>query len=396
MKNLRMKLGMILMILAIGVASTACGEKENEPVMHREPSKEASEDKPVEKKEKEYIIQELNLVEETLTAISADEGKPVRYSFNLGTKFLDKYGNSYSSIHFTPGQVITLGEVNDRSILTSVKMSDDVWSSEEVENYSIDTNRGVFSIGEMNYRITSKSMVFSGDAQLAMDAIGEGNKLQVIGKDKDILSVVVTTGTGTITLVNTGVFQDSLVCIGNRIITRITGDMSIPVPEGTYSITVANKGYGGSKEYTVSRGQETMVDLNELKGSGPKMCRLTLDSDVAGVIVTLDGQQITVGEEMQVTYGIHKLSVEAEGYDTWSKTLVVNSESATIELDMEETESKETNTNTTVTPPTNNNSTNSSASDKTDTDSSSKKDDITQKDVDYLTTLSNMLGKLLD
>ena len=154
-------------------------------------------------------------------------------------------------------------------------------------------------------------MAFSQDASISLDMIGTDDTLQVIGKDKEVWSVIVTTGHGYIQLQNSSIFVDSMICIGNRIFTKITGDMLLEVPEGTYAITVANKGYGGTGTYTVARGETTLVDLDQLKGSGPKVCQLTVTSEVAGASVYIDGQQITVGQAVPVTYGSHTLKVVA-------------------------------------------------------------------------------------
>ena len=42
------------------------------------------------------------------------------------------------------------------------------------------------------------------------------------------------------------------------------------MPEGVYTVAVANKGYGGSTEVEIRRGQTTVLDLEKLKGEGPK------------------------------------------------------------------------------------------------------------------------------
>ena len=76
------------------------------------------------------------------------------------------------------------------------------------------------------------------------------------------------------------------------------------------------------------------------------MCRLKFETEVAGAAVYIDGRQITVGEEIEVAYGAHTLKVVAEGYDDWQKTLIVNSESATIALDLAETEETEASSET--------------------------------------------------
>ena len=393
-------------------------KKEPEPVTYRGPSPKQEKEE-TEEKETEYIVEVINMEEETITAFSTESGRPVRYRYNLGTKFLDKYGDRCSAVHFTSGQVVKLGERNEKSILQSVQLSDTVWNYDNVENYSIDQERGVFTIGKSNYRITNQVKVYSNNQQISFQDIGKDDILYVVGRDKDIISVVVTTGHGYIQLANSALFQDSMICIGNKIFTTITGDMRIEVPEGSYNITVANNGYGGTAQYEVIRNETTIVDLDLLKGEGPKICKLKFESDIVGATVYIDGKVVPVGEEIDVTYGAHQLTVIAEGYDKWQKTLVVNSSSATIALDLEESDTANNtdettdntdNTNTTnstnsnnASNTTNNSNTNSAGnrtvrnSSNTKNNNTSKTDtDLSDTEVDYLTTISKLLGSMLD
>ncbi len=420
MKNMWKKSGILLCLLVFLCALGACGKEEsNEPFTYRAPAaKQEEETADTEEKTQDFVIEQMDMVGETMTLYSPDSDRQVRYAYTLGTRFMDKYGDSYSSIHFTPGQVVQLGDITAASALSSVKMSDQVWNQKDVTNYKIDMEKGIFTIGQTQYRITSNTMAFSQDAGITLDTIGTDDTLQVIGKDKEVWSVIVTTGHGYIQLQNSSTFVDSMICIGNQIFTRITGDMLLEVPEGTYAITVANKGYGGTGTYTVARGETTTVDLDQLKGSGPKVCQLTVTSDVAGASVYIDGQQITVGQAVPVTYGSHTLKVVAEGYDDWQKTLIVNSESATISLDLEESDSatgdtqseedtetssdigksstssgsSSSNSSSKSTGSTSKSSSSKSSSSKTSDSSSSS----SLTDTDYLTTISKMLSTLLD
>ena len=187
----------------------------------------------------DYIIEQIDMMGETMTLYSPKTERQVRYGYTLSTRFMDAYGDSYSSIHFTPGQVVRLGEISASSTLSTVQMSDEVWNQKDITNYEIDIAKGIFTIGQTAYRITPDTMAFSQDAQISLDAIGAEDTLQVIGKDKDVWSVIVTTGHGYIQLQNSDTFVDSMICIGNRIFTKVTGDMCLEVPEGTYAITVA-------------------------------------------------------------------------------------------------------------------------------------------------------------
>ncbi len=422
---------MLLLLLCV---MNACGKQEkNEPFTYRAPAaKQEQETADTEETTPDYIIEQIDMMGETMTLYSPKTERQVRYGYTLSTRFMDAYGDSYSSIHFTPGQVVRLGEISASSTLSTVQMSDEVWNQKDITNYEIDIAKGIFTIGQTAYRITPDTMAFSQDSQISLDAIGAEDTLQVIGKDKDVWSVIVTTGHGYIQLQNSDTFVDSMICIGNRIFTKVTGDMCLEVPEGTYAITVANNGYGGTGNYTVTRGETTVVDLNQLKGSGPKECQLTFTSEVAGVAVYVDGEQITVGQAVPVTYGAHKLRVVAEGYDDWQKTLIVNSESATISLDMAQAEdtkdtsqssenttqstggstsnSKNNSTNNSTSNSKNNstnNSTSNSKNNSTNNSSSSNSNkNSTNKnnankgeqdtETDYLTTISKMLSTLLD
>ncbi len=417
---------MLLLLLCV---MNACGKQgKNEPFTYRAPAaKQEQETADKEETTPDYIIEQIDMMGETMTLYSPKTERQVRYGYTLSTRFMDAYGDSYSSIHFTPGQVVRLGEISASSTLSSVQMSDEVWNQKDITNYEIDIAKGIFTIGQTAYRITPDTMAFSQDAQISLDAIGAEDTLQVIGKDKEVWSVIVTTGHGYIQLQNSDTFVDSMICIGNRIFTKVTGDMCLEVPEGTYAITVANNGYGGTGDYTVVRGETTVVDLNQLKGSGPKVCQLTFTSEVAGVSVYVDGEQITVGQAVPVTYGAHKLRVVAEGYDDWQKTLIVNSESATISLDMAQTEDTEDasqssenttqstggSTSNSTTNSTNNSTSNSSSSnssknstnknktnkgdkDTSSNDSSSSSSNLSDTETDYLTTISKMLSTLLD
>lgn len=158
--------------------------------------------------------------------------------------------------------------------------------------------------------------------------------LRVVGIDKKIYSISVTTGHGSLKLVNTGVFDGSYIQVGSKVFAQITGEMTIEIPEGTYTAAVANNGYGGSTEITITRGQETVLDLETLKGEGPKYGSILFAVNVEGAWLQVDGQLVDYSQPVELQYGVHTLTVTADGYDTYSKKLFVNSPEATIAIGM--------------------------------------------------------------
>ena len=175
-------------------------------------------------------------------------------------------------------------------------------------------------------------MIFSGSDVVDTDSLTAQDKLAVVGIDKDIVSISVTTGHGTLQLSNTSLFEGSFLQLGDRIFAEITKDMSLDVPEGCYTLAVANNGWGGSTDIEIKRGETTKVNLNDLKGEGPKKSSILFEVDVQGAKIYVDGSEIDYTSPVEITYGKHTLKVTADGYDTWTRTLYVNSKEATIQI----------------------------------------------------------------
>ena len=171
-----------------------------------------------------------------------------------------------------------------------------------------------------------------------MAQISNDDVLTVIGKEKKILSVIVTTGHGTLSLNNTEDFEGSFLQLNSDIFAIITQNMDMEVPEGVYTLKVANNGWGGSTEIEIVRGETTEVDLEELKGEGKKKGIVSFDISVEDVSVYVDGELIDHTQGIELTYGVHQIQIEASGYSTWKKYLSVNSPEATIVIELEDDE----------------------------------------------------------
>lgn len=349
-----------------------------------------------------YLIIGNDMTNEQLNLKQLASGKQYLYVYSLSTDFLDKYGNSATTMDFEPGRVIHIGKKDGEGRLLQVQIADEVWEYSDITKYSVDTERGIFKIADSKYSYDADLFVESNGEKIRLSDLNEKDEIRVVGIGTKILSVSVTTGQGTLELKNTSVFEGSFIQVGSKIFAQITHNMKLEIPEGTYTVTVANEGYGGSTEVEIARGENCTLDLDELKGEGPKTGSIIFYIDVEGATLSIDGDTVDYSAPVVLTYGVHELHAEAEGYDDFDKKLFVNSAAANIDISLtgdgttsdndmtegtesvEETETAETETK------------DSEEETKSTEKDSETSDKSTDKDVtsDYLSTLSDLITSL--
>ena len=291
-----------------------------------------------------YAVVSTDTVAGTIRLYHVAKQRQEDYTYNEGTVFLDKYGKLMSMAGLLPGKVVQLETYRKTGELRTVQVSDAVWEYDDVSRFLIDTDENIIEIAGTKYYYQKDLQIFSDDKTIPIGEIGEDDVLRVQGQDRKILTISVTSGHGSIRLTNTDLFEGGWLSLDSNRYYKVTKDMQLELPEGSYLLSVANDGYGDDKEITVERGKELVIDLNELKGEGPKYCTVTFEVGVDNAVMTIDGQQIDYKEPQKLKYGIHQLEIVAEGYDTWSKRLYVHSKEATIQVAM-------TSDGTTVTTP---------------------------------------------
>ena len=84
------------------------------------------------------------------------------------------------------------------------------------------------------------------------------------------------------------------------------------------------------------RGETTVVDLDSIKGSGPKQGRIQFLVDVEDAILMIDGEETDYEKPVKLTYGSHSVAVYAPGFDVWKRNLYVNSKKATLLISLKD------------------------------------------------------------
>ncbi len=279
-----------------------------------------------------YLIVKNDVQNYQITLMDISDGEEICYEYTDGTEFFDKYGNYALSKEFSEGKLAVIERLNSNDTLGAIAFTKDTWGVEDVRNYSVDAQKDRIDIADTGYQFDTFLKVFSNGAETDLSAIGESDILNVYGIGRTVYAIVIETGHGTLALTNTDLFEGGWVNLGTKVYSRITKDMTMEIPEGIYEFSVANDGYGDSGEIRIRRDKTTTIDLNDYKGEGPKLCKVSFDVGVKGAVLTINGKKISYSKPVELRYGVYTLGVFAEGYDAWTKQLVVNSPKAKIEI----------------------------------------------------------------
>ena len=268
---------------------------------------------------------------------SCDNGMEYTLSVNDRSTFADNYGSIMVLDQFIPGEIVDVSlSVHSKQLLT-MQLNAEAFEKDDISNYAFNTNKGVMTINADNYKVTENTVVLENGKKAEIADIESGDILTARGIGHDIYSVTVESGSGHVRITGTEYFTGGWVEIGKDIIKPISDDMLLDVPEGEYDMRVTYNGYGGTKHISVTRGQETVVDVSDLKGELLKTGQITFTILPENVMpsIKINGEEIDYMQPVSLEYGVYNLEVSAPGYTTVRKYISVGTEMANIEIELE-------------------------------------------------------------
>lgn len=334
-----------LLLLSICFLLVGCGEKKAELTDGREvyvkdeKEEKSQEEENTVEEEQLFVITGFNTEQNKIMLKGYKEQKEKEYDYTRATYIEDKYGKSITMEQLEAGEMVNV--TLQQNTVKSIQVSDEVFTYADVHNFTVDSDAKTITVGKNSYYYGDDVQVFYHNNRISMAEISQRDTLCLKGIDKKVYTIQVISGHGTVVLQNTDIFEGGNITIGNILSVDIQKDMRIEVPEGTYLLSVANDGYGGNCEVTIEANRETTVNLEELKGEGPKYCSVTFTIEPENAVLYLNGKQVDVSQPLSLKYGRYTLSAKADGYADWQRTLVVNSESANLKVQLLTTEEEE-------------------------------------------------------
>ncbi|MBD5394669.1 MAG: PEGA domain-containing protein [Lachnospiraceae bacterium] len=284
------------------------------------------------------ILESIDAEGGTVTVYQLDQKKKMTLSYDGATQVQDRYGSSLVMTQLLPGEIVAMRYNSEAEKAGSIVESSDIWTYDDVTKYSIDEGKGTFQVGSDTYRITGETKVFSGTEEITMNQILKQDVISLRGTDRDILSIIVKKGHGYLDLENDQELIGGWIEVGQTVIQQITEDMLLTVPEGSYTVRLTIDGVDETREVTIARNKETVLDLSDIEVPKPVSGKAVFSvfPEEAGASVYVDGIGVDTTYAVILPFGLHQVTASAAGYDTISEYFNVEGEITTVKLTLSE------------------------------------------------------------
>lgn len=324
------------------------------------------------------IVVKKNTEDSTIQFQNLATGKRYTLSFDGATQVFDKYEQAISLEQVEPGSIVTARFYKPKKLLASLIVDSQALHFDELTNYVLDSKRGTISVGETVYNLSNHLVIMSEEELVELIDINQLDVLSVWGYNNQIYSINIEQGHGYLRLQNDTYFVDGWIEIGQKIIRKITEDMLIVVPEGKTTVKVSHNGSSATQEITFARNEEMAWDLGDVEITQIQKGRIIFTLEPVEATVIIDGKEVNTSSPVELEYGVHQMTVKADGYDTLSQYIKVREPSANIGIELEEDENAETSDNDSDTEDANEDKSDTSDSDKKDSEEDSDKEDSTE------------------
>lgn len=285
----------------------------------------------------------------TLTFLNLELGRRYTLSLDGTTRLYDKYGDSVTLEQIQTGDIVDITFLKTKKHLTTMQISSQAWVYTDVERYEINPVRSEVTIGSQIYKITSNTQYLSGGRNIESMDLNVTDVLTFMGIGNQVLTIRVDKGHGYLRLENDEKFVDGWIEIGQALIQRITEDMLLVVPEGSYQVNITNRGGGGVKNVVIKRNEETLLDIGDLEIPEPQHGVVLFSLDPVSAELYIDGNKVDPSGPIDLEYGLHQLITRATGYRSITQYIRVAQPSVGINITLEINDSEKEDTSETDT-----------------------------------------------
>lgn len=325
---------------------------------------------PLTSNEELYIFESVDTAESIIYLVNPATGADANFKYDGGSDIQSAKGEVVLPTQLQCGELVYCAYYLKDNVLFSMHGAKEAWTYDTTGAYlARDTELGALKVGDKTYKASSSLMAYSNGHKIDYEQIVEKDAVRVRGIDKKAMSVTVTSGHGNVTLLNEDAYIGGWIEIG-KVITIVKKGMTLDVPEGEYHCILTRSGCKGETIISVKRDETTILDVSGVLETKAMTGIVTFKLKPEDALVYINGAKVNMEAPLELTYGKYYVTVKASEYTTYGGTLVINSPSSEVEIEL----TKASGSN-------NNSSSNASGSSSTDASKKSSEDAASRSSV---------------
>lgn len=262
------------------------------------------------------------------------------YEYSGGTEILTKNEKQISSESLEVGQVVDVYLDPETKRLARLQVSGDILEYDNVKDLVVNIDEKYIEINDVRYKYGSGFTVFSNGQPVDIQEVARTDEVTFRGVKGKAYSLVVTRGHGYIKPKKYKDFIGGTLTVGGVMIVPVTEKMLVPVPEGTYEVSMKNGDFIGSRTVSVERDKQFVLDMSLFKSTMADMGQVIFDIDPIGAELYVNGSLADYSKPVSLKYGKHSVRVVLDGYATYAGVIDVQSANPTIRISLADEEAE--------------------------------------------------------
>ena len=280
--------------------------------------------------------------------VDVESGTEYSVIYTGGTDIQDAYGKIKAATVMQPGEIYDVYCDKSGKAL-KIYGSKDAWERNDVSAITFDETKKNVTIGQTELTYTDTLFIKSGDGRISIAQIVKEDILTLRGIGDKLYSIVVDNGHGYIELTGIEAFEGGYVTLGSSEFYKVTDNMMMTAPVGSYDVEIQNDDTRATRKVTVRKDETLVLDFSDYKVPATKKGTVNFSVTPSNAVMTIDGNEVDYSKPVSLSYGRHTITLQANHYTTYTETFTVNSDYSTKVIDMTATGSTSSSSGTSKT-----------------------------------------------
>lgn len=283
------------------------------------------------------VVKEVDYRNQIIKVYDIEKDTNLTLMMSAGATMKNQYGNTMSLAEFKKGDIVQLEYNTKQMKYSTLKISAKAWSRNSITGFKLDTEKSTITIGNNTYKYNDMLLVTYKDFDFDVEMLNSIDVITMKGYSDTLWTLEVEKSHGLVTFENADKVVNGTIELNTNIFKNLEEGLEITVSEGNHSIVVKGENIETyTKEFTVSSAEKVVINLEE---AGLRKGNLFINSNVSNYEIYIDGERKNYGEAITLDYGSYEVTLSKDGYESFTKNVIIDKAKVIAEINLEEKES---------------------------------------------------------